>query len=336
MEGYQLGEHKMAKKIIIDTDPAMGTKGGDPEDCFAIMLAMNSPEVEILGITTVQGNVPVERGFSNASYLVEHLKKNIPVHTGRPGTYDKARNEKRKWLSQRKEMEQITPMLSIDSDTKGAPQFIVETCIANSGDIELVTIGPLTNIAQALVIEPSLSEHVNKITMMAGAATVQGNVTPAAEFNIWADPESASVVFKSGIPIRMVPLDVCHKTRFGREHLNQIGKNKHSLCQFVQESVDPWLKINPNQDIIDQGLHLYDSLAVALCFLPDLAEYKEAFVSVETQGEFTDGETVCEFNNSIMGQIFKPKPNTEIALELDIEGFNRIFEKRVIDFLSNL
>ena len=84
----------MAKKIIIDTDPAMGTKGGDPEDCFAIMLAMNSPEVEILGITTVQGNVPVERGYSNASYLVEHLKRDIPVHTGRPGTYDKIRNEK--------------------------------------------------------------------------------------------------------------------------------------------------------------------------------------------------------------------------------------------------
>ena len=326
----------MAKKIIIDTDPAMGTKGGDPEDCFAIMLAMNSPEVEILGITTVQGNVPVERGYSNASYLVEHLKKDIPVHTGRPGTYDKIRNEKRKWLSQRHEMEQITPMLSIDSDTKGAPSFIVETCIANSRDLELVTIGPLTNIAQALDIEPSLSKHVNKITMMAGAATVQGNVTPAAEFNIWADPESASKVFKSGIPIRMVPLDVCHKTRFGREHLNQIGKNKHPFCQFVQESVDPWLKINPNQDIIDQGLHLYDSLAMALCFFPDLAEYKNAFVSVETQGEFTDGETVCEFNNSIMGQIFKPEPNAEVALEIDVEGFNKIFEERVTGFLSNL
>ena len=326
----------MAKKIIIDTDPAMGTKGGDPEDCFAIMLAMNSPEVEILGITTVQGNVPVERGFSNASYLVEHLKKNIPVHTGKPGTYDKARNKKRKWLSQRQEMEQITPMLSIDSDTKGAPQFIVETCIANSGDIELVTIGPLTNIAHALEIEPSLSEHVNKITMMAGAATVQGNVTPAAEFNIWADPESASEVFKSGIPIRMVPLDVCHKTRFGREHLNQIGENTHPFCQFVQASVDPWLKINPNQDIIDQGLHLYDSLAMALCFMPELADYKNAFVSVETQGEFTDGETVCEFNNSIMGQIFKPQPNAEVALEVDVDGFNRIFEERVTDFLSNL
>ena len=326
----------MAKKIIIDTDPAMGTKGGGPEDCFAIMLAMNSPEVEILGITTVQGNVPVERGYSNARYLVSELKEDIPVHTGRPGTYDQDRNEKRKWLGQRKEMEQINPLLDIDQDSIGAPKFLVETSKEHTGEIEIVTIGPLTNIAQALDINPDLSNDVTKITMMAGAATVQGNVTPAAEFNVWADPESAAKVFNSGIPIRMVPLDVCHKTRFGREDLNQIGKNDHPFCHFVQEAVDPWLKINPNQAIIDQGLHLYDSLAMALCFQPELAEYKDAFVSVETKGEFTDGETVCEFNESIMGQIFKPQPNAEVALEIDVDGFNRIFEERVTDFLSNL
>ena len=160
----------MKKKIIIDTDPAMGTKGGDPEDCFAIMLAINSPELDILGITTVQGNVPVERGFSNAKYLVEQLNKDIPVHTGTPGTYDKTRNEKRKWLGERKEMEHITPMLSIEDDKKGAPAFIVETAEKNSGDLELVTIGPLTNIAQALDLDAQLSTHVNKITMMAGAS----------------------------------------------------------------------------------------------------------------------------------------------------------------------
>ena len=146
----------MVKKIIIDTDPAMGTKGGDPEDCFAIMLAMNSPEVEILGITTVQGNVPVERGYSNAKYLVTELNKDIPVHTGRPGTYDKDRDEKRKWLGERKEMEQINPLLDIDEDSKGAPKFIVETSQENSKEIEIVTIGPLTNIAQALDINPDL------------------------------------------------------------------------------------------------------------------------------------------------------------------------------------
>ena len=326
----------MAKKIIIDTDPAMGTKGGDPEDCFAIMLAMNSPELDILGITTVQGNVPVERGYSNAKYLVTELNKQIPVHTGRPGTYDNDRNEKRKWLSQRQEMEQINPLLDIEEDSKGAPKFIVETAKKHSGDIELVTIGPLTNVAQALDIEPDLSKHISRITMMAGAATVQGNVTPAAEFNVWADPESASKVFNSGIPVRMVPLDVCHKTRFGREDLNRIGTNDHPFCQFVQEAVDPWLKINPNQAIVDQGLHLYDSLAMALCFMPELAGYKNAFVSIETKGEYTDGETVCEFNESIMGQIFKPKPNSEVALDIDVEGFNKIFKKRVIDFLVNL
>ena len=326
----------MTKKIIIDTDPAMGTKGGDPEDCFAIMLAMNSPELEILGITTVQGNVPVERGYSNARYLVEELNREIPVHTGMPGTYDKNRNERRKWLSERKEMEQINPLLDLNEDSKGAPKFIVETAHDHSGDIELVTIGPLTNIAQALDIDPQLFKHINKITMMAGAATVQGNVTPAAEFNVWADPESASKVFSSGIPVRMVPLDVCHKTRFGREDLNKISTNNHPFCKFVQEAVDPWLKINPNQAIIDQGLHLYDSLAMALCFLPELAEYKDAFTSVETKGEFTDGETVCEFNESIMGQIFRPKPNSEVALDIDVEGFNKIFKERVIEFLVNL
>ena len=326
----------MKKKIIIDTDPAMGTKGGDPEDCFAIMLAMNSPELEILGITTVQGNVPVERGFSNASYLVEQLRKDIPVHTGKPGTYSQDRNEKRKWLGQREEMEQLTPILPIENDKKGAPAFIAETAKENSGDIELVTIGPLTNIAQALDLDPELPTHINKITMMAGASTVQGNVTPAAEFNVWADPETAARVFGSGIPIRMVPLDVCHKTRFGREQLNLIGENGHPFCQFVQKSVDPWLKINPNKEIIDQGLHLYDSLAVALSFMPEIADFKEAYVSIETKGEFTDGQTVSEFNESIMGQIFKPKPNSEIALDLDVEAFNSLFRERVIDFLVEL
>ena len=196
----------MKKKIIIDTDPAMGTKGGDPEDCFAIMLALNSPEIEVLGITTVQGNVPVERGYSNAKFLVEELNKEIPVHTGKPGTYDEKRNSKRLWLAGREEMEQITPMIVPLENEASAESFITETCKNNSGDIELVTIGPLTNVAKALDEDPNLSKHINKITMMAGAAQVPGNVTPAAEFNVWADPEAASKVFGSGIAYEKITL----------------------------------------------------------------------------------------------------------------------------------
>ena len=172
--------------------------------------------------------------------------------------------------------------------------------------------------------------------MMAGAAKIPGNVTPAAEFNVWADPESAAKVFGAGIDFTLVPLDVCHKTRFSRDQLKSIGENPHPFCQFVNESVEPWLKINPNHNIIDQGLHLYDSLAMALCFVPELAEFKKAYVTVETKGEYTDGETVCEFNESIMGQVFRPEHNAEVALDIDVEGFNKLFEERVLNYLINL
>jgi len=217
----------MKKKIIIDTDPAMGTKGGDPEDCFAIMMALNSPELEILGITTVQGNVPVERGYSNATYLLEQFQRDIPLRSGPPNTFDKKRNEERMWLSLREEMEQITPLVKPPNKEEDAATFIYKICKENSGEIELVTIGPLTNIAIVLKEHPDVTNHINKITMMAGSAKVPGNITPAAEFNVWADPEAADMVFRSGIPISMIPLDVCHKTRMSREEMISIGENKH-------------------------------------------------------------------------------------------------------------
>jgi len=325
----------MPKRIIIDTDPAMGTKGGDPEDCFAIMLALNSPELQIEGITIVQGNVPVERGFSNVTYLLKELKKAIPIHSGVPGTYDKDRSNERNWLSQRDNMEQITPLLKLDEKKMDAASFICSTCLNNPNEIELVTIGPLTNVAKALDLTSDLENNIKKITMMAGAAKIPGNITPAAEFNVWADPEAASKVFESGIDITMVPLDVCHKTRLSREELISIGEHKHPFCQFVKDSVEPWLDIRSDL-VSDAGLHLYDSLAMAVCFIPELVECQQAYVAVETSGDHSTGETICEFNQSIMGRITKPKPNAQVALKLDVQTFNGIFYERVINFLKTL
>jgi inosine-uridine nucleoside N-ribohydrolase len=325
----------MVKKIIIDTDPAMGTKGGDPEDCFAIMMALNSPELEVLGITAVQGNVPVERGYSNAHYLINHFKRDIPIRSGPSNAFDDLRNKDRIWLSQREEMEQIAPIVSKPTDEEDAADFIYKTATEHSGELELITIGPLTNIAIALQRYKDFNNHIKKITMMAGAAKTPGNITPSAEFNVWADPEAADEVFQSGIPLIMIPLDVCHQTRMSRDELIDIGKNDHPFCQFVKESVDPW--INIRSDLIsDAGLHLYDSLAMASLIDDDILSYKQAFVRTETSGSLTSGETVCEFNESILGQIMKPKPNTEVALELDVEGFNKIFQHRVVDYLKKL
>ncbi len=325
----------MVQKIIIDTDPAMGSKGGDPEDSFALMLALNSPEVEVVGVTTVQGNVPVERGYSNAAYLLNMLGKDIPLHAGPPHTLTPERSEQRKMLAHRPDMEQIAPLLDPQAQKVSAAEFIARTCLDAPGEVALVTIGPLTNLALALQAEPKLASAIPRITMMAGAARIPGNITPAAEFNVWADPDAAAYVFQAGIPQQMIPLDVCHQTRMGQRELMQIGENPHPFCQFVQEAVAPWLQVRAdfNQG---EGFHLYDSLAMAAAFIPGIVSCQPAYVVVETEGRYTTGATVCEFNESIMGRILKTEPNTDVALGVDVDAFNRLFSGRVLEFLGSL
>lgn len=325
----------MLNKIIIDTDPAMGSVGGDPEDSFAILLALNSPEIEVEGITIVQGNVPVERGYSNAAYLLDALGRSIPLHPGPPHTLTPARSQQRIRLSQREGMQQIAPLRDPAEQNVSAAEFIVETCLAAPGEVALVTIGPLTNVAIALQSEPALAAAIPHITMMAGAARVPGNITPSAEFNVWADPDAADVVFRSGIALRMVPLDVCHRTRMGRDELQRVGENPHPLCQFIQASVKPW--IDARTRLGEHGaFHLYDSLAMAAMLEPEIVRCRSAYVAVETEGRHTTGATVCEFNESIVGRMRPREPNAEIALEVDVEAFNALFNDRVIEFLRRL
>ena len=133
----------------------------------------------------------------------------------------------------------------------------------------------------------------------------------------------------------MVPLDVCHQTRMSREELISIGENPHPFCQFVKQAVDPW--INIRSDLIsDEGLHLYDSLAMASVISSDILTYQSAYVRTETKGKYTSGETVCEFNQSILGKISNKKPNAKIALGIDVKKFNKLFKERVSGYLKSL
>jgi len=325
----------MTRQIIIDTDPAMGSKGGDPEDCFAIMLALNSPELDVMGVTTVQGNVPVDRGYSNASYLLEAMGRDVPLHSGPPNCLREGRSAERAMLGQRDNMEQITPMLNPADNPVSAAEFIDRTCSTAPGEIELVTIGPLTNVAIALEQNPQLAQAIPRITMMAGAARVPGNITPVAEFNVWADPDAAAVVMRSGIPLVMVPLDVCHQTRMDRSTLAAIGESAHPLAQFVHEAVAPWINARAGFDG-DASFHLYDSLAMAVAFAPEIVGCKPAYVVVETEGRHTSGQTVCEFGDSLIGRLRNQPVNAEVALTVDVSAFNTLFAERVIAFLRNL
>jgi inosine-uridine nucleoside N-ribohydrolase len=319
-------------RIIIDTDPAMGSKGGDPEDSFAIMLALNSPEVTVEGVTVVQGNVPVSHGYPNARYLMELMgRTDVPVLSGVELPLNLDRKTQVDWLGRRGQLPSIVPARAPEPGEPSAVDFIIETVRENPGEITLVTIGPLTNIAAALQREPALASDAARIVSMAGAAVVPGNITPAAEFNVWADPEAAAIVFESGIPITMVGLDVCHETHLRLETMERVGQGGSDLARFAAEAVTPWMEFRAKTGG-EADLHLYDSLAVAAAFRPDFLTCEESYVAIETEGRLTQGETVAHLGLLLkLAQARGREPNAQVALAVDAAGFEAFFEERVIE-----
>jgi purine nucleosidase len=318
-------------RIIIDTDPAMGSAGGDPEDSFAILLALGSPELTVEGLTIVQGNVPVDHGYANACHLLKLLgRRDLPVCAGRAHPLNPERKAQIAWLEQRGKLERLVPALAPGPGEPSAVDFLRAKLNESPGEITLVTIGPLTNLAEALAADPGLAATIPHIVMMGGAANVPGNITPAAEFNIWGDPEAAAQVFESGIPITMVGLDVCEQTHLRQETVEALASGGAELARFVAQAVRPWLALR--QAIYGSSdLHLYDSLAVAVSFLPALVETQEAFVVVETEGTHTAGETVAHLNPLLRAGLTGREPNAKVALEVEAARFEALFTKRVIE-----
>ena len=318
-------------RIIIDTDPAMGSAGGDPEDSFAILLALHSPELTVEGLTIVQGNVPVDHGYANACHLLKLLgRSDLPVRAGRAHPLNPDRKAQIAWLEQRGKLERLVPAASPAQSAPGAVDFLEAKLNESPGEITLVTIGPLTNVAEALSADPGLAGKIPHIVMMGGAANVPGNITPAAEFNIWGDPEAAAQVFESGIPITMVGLDVCEKTHLRQETVDALASGGAELSRFIAEAVRPWLAL---RQVIygTRDLHLYDSLAVAVSFRPQLVETREAFVAVETEGAHTAGETVAHLNPVLRAGLTGREPNAKVALEVAASRFEALFAERVIE-----
>jgi inosine-uridine nucleoside N-ribohydrolase len=316
-------------RIILDTDPAMGSKGGDPEDSFALLLALNSPEVEVVGVSVVQGNVPVDHGYSNALHLMELVgRQDVPVVAGVESPMSSSRSKQIEWLGRRGELPRLVPRREPAPGDPSAVDFMIQTVLENPGEITLVTIGPLSNVATALVRAPEMAEKVAGLVAMAGAATVPGNVTPAAEFNVWADPEAADIVFRAGMPLTMVGLDVCEQTHLALEAIQRVGQGQSPLARFVAEAVTPWMEFRQRTSG-EADLHLYDSLAVGAAFRPEFLRLEDGCVAIETQGRLTQGETVTY--RGLLLQVSRREPNARVALDVDAEGFEAFFCERVID-----
>lgn len=280
----------MTRKIIIDTDPGQ-------DDAVAILLALASPEsLEVLGIVTVAGNVPLWRTTENARKVVELAgRSEIPVYAGceKPMMRKPVSAEHVHGETGLNGIELPAPKVS--PQAQHGVDFIIETARSlGDGELTLCTLGPLTNIAMALVKAPDIAPKLREIVSMGGAYFEVGNITPAAEFNIYVDPEAAAVVLDSGRPVTLLPLDVTHQVLTTQERLDRMA----SIGNRCGSAVAGLLGFSERFDLEKygwSGAPLHDPNVIAYLLEPTIYEGRHINVAVETASPLTLGMTVADY-----------------------------------------
>jgi purine nucleosidase len=275
------------RPFLIDTDTAS-------DDAVALIMALRSPDVRVVTITTVAGNVPVEQSTRNALYTVERCGADVPVYAGAEKplvrTYQNAT-----WFHGRDGLgDHNYPPPRRAAGTLNAVDAIIHTVEANPG-LVIVTLAPLTNLALALARKPSIAALVGRCVIMGGAPCCEGNVTPAAEYNIWVDPEAARVVMLSGMPVELIGWHLSRgEAVLQQRDIEMIQGLKTDLAQFAIECnshARAAYKIQTGED----GISLPDPVAMCLAIDPSAGtSWSEHYVDVETQSELTRGMTVVD------------------------------------------
>jgi inosine-uridine nucleoside N-ribohydrolase len=272
------------KKVILDTDPGV-------DDAFALLLAMRSSELKVVAITAVAGNVPLSVTLPNALRLVEIAERpDIPVAAGASSPL--IRNlVTAAYAHGNNGLAGVEfPPARLRPVKEPASDLICSLVRENAHNVCIVGIGPLTNIALALRQDPEIASMVSSIVLMGGSLS-GGNVTPAAEFNFYVDPEAASMVFASGIPIRMVGLDVTRKVQLTERHVKTLQAAKGPVSEAAARIAEAVMKMHRGADS-ERGPNLHDPLAVSSLIQPDILTFEDYQVEIETMGSITAGESV--------------------------------------------
>jgi purine nucleosidase len=319
------------RPVIIDTDP--GT-----DDAMAILLALNSPELDVRAFTVVGGNVPQAQALENALRLVSLAGRcDIPIARGAPRPLAQ-RLITAEFVHGKNGLGDIElPASRCATDKRFAPDLIIEMVRAMPGQLTLVPVGPLTNIALAVLKDPGIVPLVKEVVIMGGSIT-EGNVTAAAEANVYNDPEAAQVVFHAGWKVTMVGLDVTHRTNFGRAHLERLAKTHGTLNDFAARVMEFLVALSAKFG--GEGTPMHDPLAMGVAIDPSFVKTRHMRVEVETRGEFTRGATVGNRHNIVehnelqgdrwvMTGIDRVEPNAWVAVEVDAERFMSFFIERL-------
>lgn len=265
----------MSHKIIIDTDPGI-------DDAMAIFFAFQSPDLDVLGLTTVFGNVPVEMAACNALALCELADKDIPVTRGVARPWIGKESTYAHFVHGDDGFGNINHMLpTINLDPRSSAQFIIDTARKYPGEVTIVAIAPLGNLALALRLEPELPKLIKAVYLMGGAANVPGNVTPVGEANIWNDPHAAEIVFSAAWDIKMFGLDVTYDVSFPPDFVNILAEKNKILGDFVARSSQFYMDFySENKDT--RRCFFHDAFPLAYLINPDLFEMTKGNIRIAT------------------------------------------------------
>jgi purine nucleosidase len=286
-------------RIVLDTDLAMGAPGADIDDGFALALALADPGIVVDLVTTVGGNSDVVTSTRLTHDLLRLLgREDVRVVQGAPAE-------------------------------STAAEEIARRVLAEPGELTVVAIGPLTNVARALALDPGVAGSVREVVAMGGVYLEQTNVAAMpGEYNFWCDPDAAQAVMESGVALRLVGLDVTRRVRLTRADATAISA-LGAFGRVAGEATHGWIdfqeRVKPREELEHGSCALHDPLAVAVVTRPDLVTWRDAHVAVETDGRFTRGVAVADL---LMWQD-PPDPNCRIASDVDAEAFLALFHERI-------
>ncbi|WP_144558957.1 nucleoside hydrolase [Shouchella miscanthi] len=302
----------MKQKLLLDVDTGI-------DDALGILLAANDRDTELLGITTVNGNVSLQQATTNTLNVLALVGKMCPVVKGaetpllRPSHFEKSVHGENGLGGALQDVEPSTlPSPGF------APDFMIEQARRYPGEVTFVMTGPLTNLALAVKKCPDLPQLLSKVVYMGGAAFTYGNITPAAEYNMYVDPEAARIVLQAGFTsLTQIGLDVTRQALLTRTHIDSLQTSK--VKHFVKTSTAHYIERYEQRNGV-AACALHDPLAVAYAIRPDLCETKFLYTDIETTSRLCDGQTICDLQDRL-----QEKPNVHVALKVDVDAFISYF-----------
>ena len=307
----------MAEKIIFDTDPGI-------DDALALLLLAAAPELDLLAITVTHGNTSQEKCLSNALQLVELLGiEQVPVARG-------AQEPLVKELSVAEETHgdgglgyAVLPEPKVKPIQESAHDLIIRLVNENPGQITLLCVGPMTNIALALLKQPQIAKNIKRIVAMGGSIHYPGNSTPQSEYNVFCDPESYEIVLNAGVDFTLVPLDVTYQCLLTTQHIEQITLARPEIKNFIKESTRFYIEFHAKYQGI-QGCAINDPLAAAILIDPTLVENRDYFLSVDLSGGSSRAKTIADHYGAL-----KKAPNAKVSMTVEVDRFMKQFIERM-------